>query len=214
MRLYETKSSMLFRTWDILVFLIAGFSVSSFAATTATRDLPVTYTPGGIVTVHIDVNVDENVSGVIVKEWLPDDWVVSETMLQSSYPVFYKVENDPENYGQSIHSWVAFGMPVPSFSITYRIWIPASASGDYLFYGKVLTLDNPEGDEISGEIVLKGNIGDINGSGSVDISDVILCLRMAIRLDTPDLEKADLNNDGNVDISDVILVLRIAIGLL
>ena len=55
--------------------------------------------------------------------------------------------------------------------------------------------------------------GDINGNGDVDISDVILCLRMAIGLDTPDPGVADMNMDGYVNISDVILVLRIAIGL-
>ncbi|MCD6408459.1 hypothetical protein J7L87_05355, partial [bacterium] len=55
--------------------------------------------------------------------------------------------------------------------------------------------------------------GDINGDGGVDISDVILCLRMAIGLDPVNPEIADMNNDGTVDISDVILVLRKAIGL-
>ncbi|MDP8218708.1 MAG: FG-GAP-like repeat-containing protein [Candidatus Theseobacter exili] len=55
--------------------------------------------------------------------------------------------------------------------------------------------------------------GDINGDETVDISDVILCLRMAIGLDDPDLSLADMNTDGVVDISDVILILRKAIGL-
>ncbi|MCD6221883.1 hypothetical protein J7K25_06980, partial [bacterium] len=59
----------------------------------------------------------------------------------------------------------------------------------------------------------KGEKGDINGDGGVDISDVILCLRMAIGLDTPDPAVADMNDDGTVDISDVILVLRKAVGL-
>jgi len=67
--------------------------------------------------------------------------------------------------------------------------------------------------------------GDINGDGEVNISDVILCLRMAIGLpitidgqtyETPyDLFKsvADMNYSEDIDISDVILVLRKAIGL-
>ncbi len=59
----------------------------------------------------------------------------------------------------------------------------------------------------------KGKKGDINGDGGVDISDVILCLRMAIELDPVNPSLADMNNDGTVDISDVILVLRKAIGL-
>ena len=55
--------------------------------------------------------------------------------------------------------------------------------------------------------------GDINLDGVVDISDVILCLRMAIGLDPVDKNLADMNNDGLVDISDVILILRKAVGL-
>ncbi len=54
--------------------------------------------------------------------------------------------------------------------------------------------------------------GDINKDGSVDISDVILVLRIALVLDDPK-PCSDINNDGNVDISDVILTLRMALGL-
>jgi len=55
--------------------------------------------------------------------------------------------------------------------------------------------------------------GDINNDGSIDIVDVILCLRMAIGLDPVNLNLADMNGDGEVDITDVILILRKAIGL-
>ena len=58
-----------------------------------------------------------------------------------------------------------------------------------------------------------GEKGDINGDGSIDISDVILCLRMAIGLDPVDKNLADMNGDGEIDIVDVILILRKAIGL-
>ncbi|MCM8764496.1 MAG: hypothetical protein NC830_03950, partial [Candidatus Omnitrophica bacterium] len=59
----------------------------------------------------------------------------------------------------------------------------------------------------------QGMKGDLNHDTQVDISDVILCLRMAIGLDSVDPGLADMNEDGQVDISDVILVLRKAIGL-
>ena len=55
--------------------------------------------------------------------------------------------------------------------------------------------------------------GDTNDDEVVDISDVILCLRMAIGIDPADIESADMNGDGIIDISDVILILRKAIGL-
>jgi len=55
--------------------------------------------------------------------------------------------------------------------------------------------------------------GDINNDCIIDISDVILCLRMAIGFDPVNVNLADMNGDGEVDISDVILILRKAIGL-
>ena len=58
-----------------------------------------------------------------------------------------------------------------------------------------------------------GRRGDLNHDTEIDISDVILCLRMAINLDQVDVSLADMNNDSMVDISDVILILRRAIGL-
>jgi len=55
-------------------------------------------------------------------------------------------------------------------------------------------------------------LGDINKDGIIDISDVILVLRIALKID-PVQPCSDLNNDGIVDISDVILTLRMALGL-
>ena len=55
-------------------------------------------------------------------------------------------------------------------------------------------------------------LGDINNDDEVDISDVILVLRVSLGLD-PQTTRADINGDGNVDISDVILTLRMALGL-
>ena len=57
-----------------------------------------------------------------------------------------------------------------------------------------------------------GILGDINKDGQVDISDVILVLRIALQLDSPKL-CSDINGDTGVDISDVILTLRMALGL-
>jgi hypothetical protein len=54
--------------------------------------------------------------------------------------------------------------------------------------------------------------GDINEDRIVDISDVILVLRMALDLDD-DVPCADINDDTPVDISDVILTLRMVLGL-
>lgn len=55
--------------------------------------------------------------------------------------------------------------------------------------------------------------GDPSADGVIDISDVILCLKMAIGLSEMDTGSSDMNSDGIVDISDVILILRMCIGL-
>ncbi|MCM8763775.1 MAG: zinc carboxypeptidase [Candidatus Omnitrophica bacterium] len=55
--------------------------------------------------------------------------------------------------------------------------------------------------------------GDPSADRTTDISDVILCLKMAIGLVATDSQSCDMNEDGLIDISDVILILRISIGL-
>lgn len=55
-------------------------------------------------------------------------------------------------------------------------------------------------------------LGDINRDDKVDISDVILVLRIALQLDLV-AACSDINGDGKVDIADVILTLRMALGL-
>jgi hypothetical protein len=55
-------------------------------------------------------------------------------------------------------------------------------------------------------------LGDINCDNQIDISDVILVLRIALDLD-PEKACSDINADGQVDISDVILTLRMALDL-
>ena len=55
-------------------------------------------------------------------------------------------------------------------------------------------------------------LGDINCDDNVDISDVILVLRIALQLDPP-APCSNINGDSTVDISDVILTLRMALAL-
>jgi len=57
-----------------------------------------------------------------------------------------------------------------------------------------------------------GILGDINGGGSVAISDVILELRIALKLDSVK-PCSDINKDSAIDISDVIVTLRMALKL-
>lgn len=53
-------------------------------------------------------------------------------------------------------------------------------------------------------------VGDINGDGLVDISDVNLVINVMLGKETS--PAADVNGDGNVDISDVNMVINIMLG--
>ncbi|HEY3282750.1 MAG TPA: Ig-like domain-containing protein [Armatimonadota bacterium] len=57
--------------------------------------------------------------------------------------------------------------------------------------------------------------GDINGDGFVNIQDVLIALRIALKVDTnptaAQLAAGDVNGDKRVDIADVILILRKAL---
>ena len=102
---------------------------------------------------------------------------------------------------------------LPDNSIFIPVYFSPDTEGEK---NAILTINSNDSSNSSISINVKGNciglIGDINGGG-IDISDVILCLRQAIGIDTPEIDKADINEDGVIDIIDVILILRKAIGL-
>ena len=127
-----------------------------FADTTGIRELPPTYRPNSLITVILHINVEPGTTGVIVIEKISDDLTMVETM---DYPK--KIEHTDDGY--VTYSWIAFhSESVPPFSIRYQLYVPPTASGDYQFQGYVLTADNPQGNEISGNDILRGNLGDIN----------------------------------------------------
>lgn len=60
-----------------------------------------------------------------------------------------------------------------------------------------------------------GLLGDINGNGSVDVTDALLALRAAmgvITLTDEQIARGDMNGDGVIDSTDAILILRTAMG--
>ncbi|MCX7705802.1 MAG: VCBS repeat-containing protein [bacterium] len=103
----------------------------------------------------------------------------------------------------------------------------AVCTGDFDRNGTIdIAVARGENDGISVFYNLLIEQGDIGADGVLDISDVILCLRMAISLPVNIrgtvyqvpypawlINRADLTGDASVDISDVIKVLRKAIGL-
>lgn len=57
-------------------------------------------------------------------------------------------------------------------------------------------------------------MGDVNGDGVIDVSDVLTTASYAIgnESETFNFDAADVNKDGGIDVSDVLLVANIAIG--
>jgi hypothetical protein len=186
------------------IFLLGQCSILS-ALNTATRDLPDTYTPGSSFQVTIDVETDPVTlpTGVVVTEFLPAGWSIV-----SASPFYYKYKSEENSY-----KWLEINrFGVVSFIITYTVSVPQDASGTYEFSGFFKPGDIPiAGDSSIGQAPFE--IGDINKNYTIDISDVILCLRMAVGLNPMDLSIANMNDDEVIDISDVILLLRKAIGL-
>ena len=192
----------------ILFLIVLGFVKISFADNTATRDLPSFYIPGETfeVTLNVDTDPINPPTGVIVAEilpQLPQNW----TILDSS-PDYSKYTSSTNTY-----KWLFFSQSgVLPFTITYTVQVPPDATGLYEFIGTISPGGDTGGDTIISDEVIYEK-GDINEDGEIDISDVILCLRMAIGLDTPDPSLADMDGNEEVDISDVILILRESIGL-
>ena len=59
---------------------------------------------------------------------------------------------------------------------------------------------------------LAGVKGDVNGNGTVDISDVVALVNIILNSSSDHQAEADLNNDGDIDISDVVALVNIILG--
>ena len=203
--------------FPVLCFLFSAACL--FAQHSGTRDLPNTYIPEGAFNATLTVNVSGSPTGIVVTEFLPAGWSITGSLVNGT-PDSPKYRPAPNSY-----EWTVIFPPAVT-TIVYTVSVPAGASGFHSFSGTIFP-DIP----IGGDTVIQeegGAIpGDINGDGEVNISDVILCLRISIGLPVtigeveytaPDysgdiLAAADMNGQDGVNISDVILVLRKSIGL-
>ena len=59
---------------------------------------------------------------------------------------------------------------------------------------------------------LAGVKGDVNGDGTVDISDVVALVNIILNGSSDYQAEADVNNDGGIDISDVVALVNIILG--
>ena len=58
------------------------------------------------------------------------------------------------------------------------------------------------------------DLGDVNGDGTVDVSDVNIVLNIMLGLEQADTYngRADLNGDGEIDLADVNMVINKMLG--
>ena len=204
-----------------IIFSILFMNISLFALDTATRELPPHYVAGSSfeVTIYVNTDTQNPPTGVIISETLPSGWTII-----SSNPQWSKYQSSTNTY-----KWLQFNSSgVSPFTITYTVSVPEGTTGTYEFSGIINTTTSGEL-PIEGDTYISDSIqekGDLNQDENIDISDVILCLRMSVGLElningntyTPPYPSwltdiADMNEDDIVDISDVILILRITVGL-
>ncbi|MBI5750462.1 MAG: hypothetical protein HZA00_15200, partial [Nitrospinae bacterium] len=127
--------------------------------------------------------------------------------------------NDPDNGPQPLtYNWsfvaVPTGSSINNSSLTNANTVSPSflpdLTGTYVL--ELMVSDGQKADLDNVAITVLPLTGDINKDGIIDISDVMLELRITLQLD-PIQPCSDINNDGIVDISDVMLTLRMALGL-
>jgi len=102
-------------------------------------------------------------------------------------------------------------------------WLKVAASGSYTMaikedgslwsWGQISPRVAETADKMVPVPVLWNGKADLNGDGTVDILDVMLCLRMALGLDVSKPAVADLDSDSTVTILDVIKILRRSLDL-
>ncbi|MBN2737607.1 MAG: discoidin domain-containing protein [Spirochaetales bacterium] len=99
--------------------------------------------------------------------------------------------------------WYSADQNPESYSGEYDVWLLLGNCDDLTPTPETPTPDN-------------GLLGDVNGSGSVDIVDALLTAQYYVGLDSdgfnPDL--ADVNCDGNVSIVDALLMAQYYVGLI
>ena len=85
--------------------------------------------------------------------------------------------------------------------------VTLTPAGDYY------TLTMPD-DDVTVTVTWKLAVvkGDVNGDGTVDISDVVALVNIILNGSSDYQAEADVNNDEGIDISDVVALVNIILG--
>jgi sugar lactone lactonase YvrE len=163
---------------------------------TAVRQLPSTpYASGTAITVMISISA--STTGYTVEDALPAGWTASSV----------------SSGGTTAGGIVRFGIANPGGDakiLTYQATPPAGATGTQTFSGKVVMEDV--------RITIAGNQsvsdkaaspGDLDNSGTVDLTDAIIALRILAGIDVGSVpSSADVNGDNKIGLPEVIYILQ------
>lgn len=111
----------------LLVPALVGASALEAAHSTVFRTISGLYTPGGTLTVTLDIAAAPGTLGLIVTETIPAAWSIS-----SPNPAYSK-ETHP------VYKWLYVEAPASPFTITYTLHVPGDASGVLALDGSILT---------------------------------------------------------------------------
>ncbi|MCM8759082.1 MAG: cohesin domain-containing protein [Candidatus Omnitrophica bacterium] len=207
--------------------------LESFSATVSIPDM--SGSTGSIVKIPVEIDDASGIAGFQLTLNFDESILVAQDAstgnLTDGWLIFYNAENE----GQISIVCLNSNLEELGNESGYLVFVSFFVSGDIGASTEIsiseANFHNSFAENIpvsleSGIFTVDVRKGDINEDEVIDISDVIMCLRMAIELPLnigqqqymvpyPSwlISRADMNNDGEVNISDVILTLRKAIGL-
>lgn len=153
------------------------------------------------------------------------------TAIEPGKPYLIKWANDPEHpaviypefYGVTISNTSTSENAIDAGIITFKGQYDAQHIGEdgdstLLYLGTYSTFRYPDGEMIIGScrayFKVKTDLGDVNGDGQVNITDVTVLINHLLTDDASliVIEKADINGDGEINITDVTVLISLVLG--
>ena len=124
----------------------------------------------------------------------------------------YTTSPNPSQGGESVNDTIRINQDIIDIEATSYIDYDVKPGETYYYYYKVLSTDLQEYDvsNVVAVTPLTGELGDANGSGEVDVADVITTVNYAAGQQPKPFifEAADMNADLSIDILDVIGIIK------
>ena len=157
-------------------------SIALIHILTVDRSLPSSATKGGEISVSLDLDVNESVSSVIIKEYIPLGWTMA-----SSSPSYDSFTSDTGEI-----RWFLYGANYYDRTLTYTAQIPSNDTGSKTFSGEFLYMyqSNEITDVIGGdtEVTISSIPGDTNGDGQVSDFELLAFVELWVTGEVGDFE--------------------------